>query len=63
VNIRTREYDERHAKLDEQRKDYEFKLKIIKEIEREKNLREEHDKIVKEIEHHKRATEVKKQAQ
>lgn len=48
---RKREKDERHAKLDEQRGDYEHKLKIIAEIEREKHLRGEHDRLVKLIEH------------
>ena len=46
---RKREQNERHAKLDEKREEYEHKMKIIQEIEREKSLRDQHDNLVKEI--------------
>lgn len=39
---RQRINDERHAKLDDQRKEFESKMLIIQEIKREKELREQY---------------------
>lgn len=38
-----RQKEQRHAKLDDLRKDYDLKMQIINEINREKKIREEYN--------------------
>ena len=43
-----RKKTEKHEKLDEQKKEYEWKMNIINEIKREKEQREIEEKEIKE---------------
>lgn len=40
--------ERKHAKLDEKRKDYEEKMRVIREIEEDKKRHEEEEKALKE---------------
>lgn len=51
--------DERHAKLEDLRKDYDLKMAIINEIEEEKRIRQEYQENLKLIEDKKRHQEQK----
>ena len=44
---------EKHERLEEQRKEYEWKMNIINEIKREKQLRQTEEAQLKEAQHRK----------
>ena len=43
--------NERHAKLDDLRKDYDLKMQIINEINNEKEIRRKYEENMKKINH------------
>lgn len=53
---------EKHDNLDELRKEYQYKMDIIEEIKREKELREKQTVMIKEMKAKKRADQLKGQA-
>ena len=49
LNQMIRKKSEKHEKLEEQRKEYEYKMNIIAEIKREKQQRDQEEKEIREI--------------